>query len=200
MSIRDFASFVADTSTTERASLIAVAVVLLVGLAVLMYVRRHRTGRLRSQFGDPEYAHAVKLAGNRGHAEAGLDARQERVEGFHIRPLAAGDRARFVESWHNLQARFVDSPGGAVIEADQLLSDVMSTRGYPVSEYEQRAADVSVNHPSALPSYRLAHDIALRQAQGKASTEDSRQAMIHYRTLFDELVGAPEMANANATA
>jgi hypothetical protein len=199
MSARDFASFVANTSTTERASLIAVAVVLLAGLAVLMYARRHRTGRLRSQYGDPEYAHAVKLAGTRGHAEAGLDARQERVEGFHIRPLAAGDRARFAESWHNLQARFVDSPGGAVVAADQLLSDVMSTRGYPVSEYEQRAADVSVNHPSALPGYRLAHDIALRQAQGKASTEDARQAMIHYRTLFDELVGAPEMANANAT-
>jgi hypothetical protein len=199
MSARDFASVVANTSTTERASLIAVAVVLLAGLAVLMYVRRHRTGRLRSQYGDPEYAHAVKLAGTRGHAEAGLDARQERVEGFHIRPLAAGDRARFAESWHNLQARFVDSPGGAVVAADQLLSDVMSTRGYPVSEYEQRAADVSVNHPSALPGYRLAHDIALRQAQGKASTEDARQAMIHYRTLFDELVGAPEMANANAT-
>ena len=85
------------------------------------------------------------------------------------------------------------------MEADQLLSDVMSTRGYPVSEYEQRAADVSVNHLAALPNYRLAHDIALRQAQGKASTEDARQAMIHYRTLFDELIGAPEMASANAT-
>ncbi len=141
------------------------------------------------------------MGGLRGATPASPErnARQERVEGFHVQPLAPGDRARFAESWHNLQARFVDSPGGAVLEADQLLSDVMSTRGYPVSEYEQRAADVSVNHPAALPSYRLAHDIALRQAQGKASTEDSRQAMIHYRTLFDELVGAPEMADANAT-
>jgi hypothetical protein len=92
-----------------------------------------------------------------------------------------------------VQARFVDAPGGAVTEADQVLRDVMSTRGYPVSEFEQRAADISVDHPLVLEHYRSAHEIAGRQAQGQATTEELRQAMIHYRTLFEELVGEPEL-------
>jgi hypothetical protein len=101
-----------------------------------------------------------------------------------------------VESWRQVQARFVDGPGGALTEADQLLRDVMSTRGYPVSDFEQRVADVSVDHPLVLEHYRSAHEIAVRQTQGQASTEDLRQAMIHYRTLFEELVGEPELARA----
>jgi len=115
-------------------------------------------------------------------------------------PLVQGDRARFAESWRKVQARFVDGPGGAVTEADQLLRDVMSARGYPVSDFEQRAADISVDHPLVLENYRAAHQIALRQTQGQASTEDLRQAMIHYRTLFDELVGEPEVAHAKAAS
>jgi hypothetical protein len=99
-----------------------------------------------------------------------------------------------------VQARFVDSPGGAVTEADQLLGDVMSTRGYPVSDFEQRAADISVDHPLVLENYRSAHGIAVRQTRGQASTEELRQAMIHYRTLFDELVSEPEMARAKAAS
>jgi hypothetical protein len=95
-----------------------------------------------------------------------------------------------------VQARFVDGPGVALTEADQLLRDVMSTRGYPVSDFEQRAADISVDHPLVLEHYRSAHEIAVRQTQGQASTEDLRQAMIHYRTLFEELVGEPELARA----
>ncbi len=106
----------------------------------------------------------------------------------HIRPLAAADRARFVESWARVQARFVDGPGGAVTEADQLLIDVMSTRGYPMADFEQRVADISVDHPVVLDNYRSAHETALRQTRGQARTEDLRQAMIHYRTLFEELV------------
>jgi hypothetical protein len=116
------------------------------------------------------------------------------VERLHIRPLAPGDRVRFVESWGRVQARFVDGPGGAVTEADQLLGDVMSTRGYPVSDFEQRAADISADHPLVLENYRAAHKSALRQTRAQASTEDLRQAMIHYRTLFEELVGEPEAA------
>ena len=92
------------------------------------------------------------------------------------------------------------SAAGAVTEADQLLSDVMSTRGYPVSDFEQRAADISVDHPLVLENYRTAHEIALRQTQGKASTEDLRQAMVHYRTLFDELVSDPEAALTTAAS
>jgi hypothetical protein len=110
------------------------------------------------------------------------------------KPLSAGDRARFGESWRGVQARFVDGPAGAVTEADQLLGDVMSTRGYPVGDFEQRAADISVDHPLVLENYRKAHEIALQQTRGQATTEDLRQAMVHYRTLFEELVGDPAMA------
>jgi len=142
----------------------------------------------------------VSEGGGRRQAEAGLDKRADRVESFHIRPLGPDDRTRFVESWRRVQARFVDSPGGAVTEADQLLGDVMSTRGYPVSDFEQRAADISVDYPSVLENYCFAHEIALRRTRGQASTEELRQAMIHYRTLFDELAAEPELARAKAAS
>ena len=183
-----------EVSTTQIAIVIAVAVMVVAGIAIWLFIRKRRTERLRTQFGGAEYTRAVKEGGSRRKAEAALDKRAERVEGLHIRPLAPGDRARFVESWGRVQARFVDGPGGAVTDADQLLGDVMSTRGYPVSDFEQRAADISVDHPLVLENYRAAHQIALRQTRGQASTEDLRQAMIHYRTLFEELVGEPETA------
>jgi hypothetical protein len=187
-------------STTQIAMVIAVAVMVVAGIAVWLFTRKRRTKRLRSQFGGAEYARAVKEGGSQRQAEAGLDKRRERVEGLHIRPLTPGDRTRFVESWGRVQARFVDGPGGAVTEADQLLGDVMSARGYPVSDFEQRAADISVDHPLVLENYRAGHQIALRQTRGQASTEELRQAMIHYRTLFDELVGEPEVARAKAAS
>jgi hypothetical protein len=180
-------------STVQIAIIIAVAVLLVAGIAILFSIRKRKTERLRTQFGGAEYNRAVKEGGSRQKAEAALDKRADRVESFHIRPLGPDDRARFVDSWRRVQARFVDGPGGAVTEADQLLRDVMSTRGYPVSDFEQRAADISVDHPLVLEHYRSAHEIAIRQTQGQASTEDSRQAMIHYRTLFEELVGEPEL-------
>lgn len=187
--------------TTELAALvIALAVIVVVGIAAWLFFRKRRTERLRTQFGGAEYNRAVKEDGSRRHAEAGLKERTERVESLNIRPLAPGDRTRFVDSWSRIQARFVDGPGGAVTEADQLLGDVMSTRGYPVSDFEQRAADISVDHPTVLENYRTAHEIAVRQTQGQANTEDLRQAMIHYRTLFEELVGDPELAVAKAAA
>lgn len=182
----------AALSTTDVAVILAVVVIVVAGIATMLFFRRRRTDRLRSKFGGAEYARAVKEGGTRRHAEAGLDERTERVEGFHLRPLAPGDRARFVDSWRRIQARFVDGPASAVAEADQLLGDVMSTRGYPVSEFAQRAADISVDHPLVLENYRTAHDIAIRQTKGQATTEDLRQAMIHYRSLFEELVGEPE--------
>ncbi len=187
-------------STVQTAIIIAVAVILVAGIAILFSLRKHRTGRLRTQFGGAEYTRAVKEGGSRRKAEALLDKRADRVQSFNIQPLGPGDRARFVESWRRVQARFVDGPGGAVTEADQLLRDVMSTRGYPVSEFEQRAADISVDHPLVLENYRSAHEIAVRQTQGQASTEELRQAMIHYRTLFEELVGEPEVARAKAAS
>ena len=187
--------------TTELAALvIALAVIVAVAIAAWLFFRKRRTERLRTKFGGTEYDRAVKEDGSRRHAEAGLKERTARVESLDIRPLAPGDRARFVESWSRIQARFVDGPGGAVTEADQLLGDVMSTRGYPVSDFEQRAADISVDHPLVLTNYRTAHEIAVRQTQGKTNTEDLRQAMIHYRTLFEELVRDPELAVAKAAA
>jgi hypothetical protein len=169
-------------------------VLLVAGIAILFSIRKRKTERLRTQFGGAEYNRAVKEGGSRQKAEAVLDKRADRVESFHIQPLGHGDRTRFVESWRRVQARFVDGPGGALTEADQLLRDVMSTRGYPVSDFEQRSADISVDHPLVLEHYRSAHEIAVRQTQGQASTEDLRQAMIHYRALFEELVGEPELA------
>jgi len=190
-----------EFSTTQIVVAIAVvAVIVAAGIAILFSIRKRRTGKLRAQFGGTEYARAVKEGGSQRKAEAALNKRAERVEGLHIRPLGPGDRARFVESWRKVQARFVDGPGGAVTEADQLLGDVMSTRGYPVSDFGQRAADISVNYPLVLENYRAAHEIAVRQTSGQASTEELRQAMIHYRTLFEELVEEPEVARAKAAS
>jgi hypothetical protein len=187
-------------SAAEAASIILLAAVVAGGVAALMVFRRQlRTQRLRTRFGVPEYARAVEDTGSRKSAEDELDARKRRVEGFHIRPLASGERARFAESWRRIEARFFDSPAGAVTEADQLLDDVLSTRGYPCSSYGRRAADISVDHPVVLTHYRAVHDIELGLAQGKAATEELRLAMLHYRALFDELVCRPEMAHVPAT-
>lgn len=182
----------AQVTTTQIAVVVVVLLLLAAILGILFSIRKRRTARLRAQFGGSEYDRTVRDGGSRRKAEMALDNRAERVEQLHIRPLAAGDRARFVDSWGRVQSRFVDSPGGAVTDADQLLGDVMSTRGYPMSDFEQRAADISVDHPLVLDNYRAAHQSALRQSRGQASTEDLRQAMIHYRTLFDELLAEPE--------
>jgi len=178
-------------TTTELVAIIASVVIVVAGIAVLLFVRKRRSERLRNRFG-AEYDRTVKEEGNQRHAEAQLEKRAERVESFHVRPLASPDRARFVDAWRGIQARFVDDPAGTVVQADQLLGDVMSTRGYPVTDFEQRAADISVDHPVVLENYRAGHEIALRQAEGKANTEDLRQAMIHYRALFEELAGVPK--------
>ena len=193
------------TLSARDLAIIAAAATIVVGvivaaIATWLSLRKRRTENLRTQFGRAEYDRALKEDGSRRHAEAGLKERNERVESLPIRALAPGDRARFIESWQRIQARFVDGPGGSVTEADQLLGDVMSTRGYPVSDFEQRAADISVDHPLVLQNYRTAHEIAVRQAQGKTNTEDLRQAMIHYRTLFEELVSGPELVSAKAAA
>jgi hypothetical protein len=187
-------------STTQLALIIGLVVILVAGIATMLLTRKRRSARLRTQFGGPEYARVVKEGGNQRRAENKLERRAERVESFHIRALAPADHARFLESWRKVQGRFVDSPGGAVTEADQLLGDVMSLRGYPVSDFEQRAADISVDHPLVMENYRAGHGIAVRQTLGQATTEELRQAMIHYRTLFEELVGKPLMARAQAAS
>jgi E1-E2 ATPase len=187
-----------EITTTQIATVVGVILLIAVGIAVLYSIRKRKTERLRTQFGGAEYSRVVEQSDSRRKAEAVLDGRAERVERLHIRPLAAGDRARFVDSWARVQNRFVDGPGSAVTDADQLLGDVMSTRGYPVSDFEQRVADISADHPLVLDNYRAAHHAAVRQAQGQASTEELRKAMIHYRTLFEELVNEPETASAKS--
>jgi hypothetical protein len=175
-----------DLTPTQIAIVIAVIVVV-VGAIVAFYLQRRRSEKLREHFG-PEYDRAVAEGGNRQRAEARLEERADRVKKFHLRPLSPGDRARYAEQWDRVQAHFVDAPAGAVAEADQLLGDLMATCGYPMGDFEQRAADISVEHPVVTQNYRAGHEIAVRQARGQASTEDLRRAMIHYRALFEDLV------------
>jgi hypothetical protein len=186
-------------NTMTMVIIIGVILIGIVGIASAMFLRNSKTRRLLTRFG-PEYTRTVEESGGKRKAEAALEQREKRVEGFAIRPLAASDRERYIASWRTVQAEFVDDPKKSVTQADQLLGDVMSTRGYSVSDFEQRSADISVDHPLVVENYRAAHEIAVRHATGRASTEDLRQAMIHYRTLFDELVGEPEMARAKAAA
>ncbi|HEY1805942.1 MAG TPA: hypothetical protein VGG45_15830 [Terracidiphilus sp.] len=183
---------------------IVIAVVVIVVLVVLALIvnafNRRRTRRLRAQFG-PEYDRTVALAGgHRSKAEARLAERSERVHKLNVRPLNLAERERFVEEWGRVQAHFVDAPAGAVAEADQLVGDVMAECGYPIGEFEERAADISVDHPVVTQNYRAAHEIALRQAGGRATTEELRRAMIHYRALFDELVALPRTTEARPVA
>ena len=169
--------------------IVAVVVVAIILVAGFVWSRRRRSEHLRDQFG-PEYDRAVEASGDRSKAEAELAEREKRVQKLNIRPLEPAERREFLERWSDVQARFVDDPAGAVAFADALLGEVMKARGYPVSDFEQRAGDISVDHPIVVEHYRTAHDIAVRHEHGQASTEDLRQAMIHYRALFDNLVGA----------
>ena len=174
------------------ATLIIVSVVIIAILiaAVWWYSMRQRSEKLRERFG-PEYERTVAEKGDTRRAENELTARQKRVSQLDIRPLAADERRRFNDEWRAVQARFVDDPSTAVRDADALVGRVMEARGYPVGDFEQRSADVSVDHPTVLEHYRAAHEIALRHDQGQASTEDLRQAMVNYRALFAELLEEP---------
>ena len=167
--------------------------ILIIAIAAVLYVRRRRitTAALRKRFG-PEYERAVEVQGSERKAEATLVAREQRVKKLNLHDLDPGERERYLEEWTHVQSRFVDSPKGAVAEADDLVSVLMKTRGYPVSDFDQRAADISVDHPRVLENYRSAHEITLRVGKDEANTEDLRTAMVHYHSLFDELVQAPE--------
>jgi hypothetical protein len=171
--------------------IIVVVTLAVLAAAVFVLMKSRRTSKLRHRFG-PEYERAVDETGGKRKAEAELHDREKRVEKFAIKPLRAGERERYVAAWRRVQGEFVDSPKAAVTHADDLLAEVMSARGYPVGDFEQRSADLSVDHPVFVQNYRAAHDIAARHARGEASTEDLRQAMIHYRALFDDLVSEPD--------
>ena len=162
-----------------------------VAIAVLM-VLRQRSAKLRERFG-PEYDRVVAEKGNRFKAEAELESVEKRVRSYPLTTLSAADRDRFQQSWRKVQATFVDDPSRALSEADQLLGTVMVARGYPPSDFENRAAEISVDHATVVEHYRAGHEIALRHAQRQATTEDLRKGMIHYRDLFEELMGEEQV-------
>ena len=167
--------------------LIVAAAVLIVAMVAWGMMKRKQTKQLQSQFG-PEYERTVEAADNKKTAESELAARRERREQLDIRPLSSAARERYVHQWQIVQVQFVDNPSGAVASADQLIQSVMADRGYPVKDFETRAADLSVDHPDVVENYRHGHRLAQKAADGDGSTEDLRQAMRHYRVLFDDLV------------
>ena len=183
--------------------LIALAALVIVVITVLawLYLRKQKstTAGLRQKFG-PEYERAVLKHGSERKAEAQLADREKRVDKLNLRDLDPMERERFSKGWDSLQSRFIDSPKGVVTEADDLVSSLMKTRGYPVSEFEQRASDISVDHPRVVENYRSAHEIALRVGKDAATTEDLRAAMIHYRSLFEELVQLTATADRKEVA
>jgi hypothetical protein len=165
---------------------ILVAVVIVVLLAVLLAQRR-RTQRLQQQFG-PEYQRTVARAGDQRTAESDLAAREQRRRELDIVALEPAAQARYLEAWRATQGKFVDDPAAATREADVLVARVMRDRGYPVDDFDQQAADVSVDHPQVAENYRAAHAVFQANEQGLASTDDLRQAFVHYRSLFAQLL------------
>ncbi len=178
-------------------ALVIVVLVIVLAAIVWMVVRKRRSAKLRERFG-PEYDRVLQREGDARKAEGVLEFREKRREKFKVRPLSPADRSSFAVRWNEVQARFVDDPRGAVTVADSLVTDVMQARGYPIGEFEQRAADISVDHPVVVENYRSAHAIAMRHSAGQASTEDLRQAMVHYRALFQELLDEPRAQRKGA--
>jgi hypothetical protein len=180
-----------QTIDTQTWIILAAAVVIgLVAIGAWFY-RRKQSHRLQEHFG-PEYDRTVNELGSRTKGESDLKAREKRVERLEILPLAPPEAARFTEAWRALQSRFVDNPKGVVIEAEQLVRELMEKRGYPMGDFERRAGDISVDHPDVVANYRSAQAIALRDQQGSADTEELRKAVVHYRALFDELLEVRE--------
>jgi hypothetical protein len=171
-------------------TVIIVAVLIVVALAVIGWAvtQRRRSLKLQHRFG-PEYNHAVNEFGGKTKAEAELTKREQRVAQLNIIPITAADAARFSNTWSALQGRFVDNPKGVLAEADLLVRELMVKRGYPMGDFELRAADISVDHPGVVKNYRAAQVIAVRNERGEADTEELRKAVVYYHTLFDELLG-----------
>lgn len=183
--------------TTTGWIIVAVVVVALAIIGFFVW-RSRRSHTIQDRYGS-EYQRAVEHAGSRSKAESELREREARVAKLPLTELTAEQRARFTEAWTALQTEFVDEPQAAVVHADVLLGDVMKARGYPVGDFEQRAADISVDHPVVVENYRAAHEIAMHHGTGTGTTEDLRKAMLHYRTLFEELVKDGDTSGSAAT-
>jgi hypothetical protein len=170
---------------------------LIIGVVVILVIiglilgavssRRQRTKRFQKKFG-PEYDHTVQSAGNEKKAQAELDQRQKHVDTLDIRPLSVSEREHYQAEWKAVQNKFIDQPGQATVEADHLIMEVMKVRAYPVSDFEQRAADLSITYPELVSNYRAAREIAIKNEHHQANTEELRQALVYYRSLFDELL------------
>jgi hypothetical protein len=173
--------------------IVLVALVLL-GVVLWLAMMRRRSEQLREVYG-PEYDRTVEESEDRRAAESELVERQKRVEEFDIQPLDPAERTRFASRWIAVQSRFVDDPKSALGEADELVTEVMSERGYPMDDFDQRAADVSVSHPRVVEDYRAAHGISERVGSNDATTEDMRQALVHYRALFSDLLDEGETSD-----
>jgi hypothetical protein len=184
-----------DTTTIVIAVVVLVIIGALLGVA---FSRRKRSEKLHDKFGT-EYDHTVQTMGNEKKAQTELKERQKHVETLNIRPLTASEHERYLADWKAVQSKFVDEPGQAVIDADGLIMEVMQLRNYPIADFDQRAADISVNYPALVTNYRAAREIALKNKQGQASTEELRQAMIYYRPLFEELLGTETVLVAEKT-
>lgn len=175
-----------QTMDTETLAIAAVVILAVIAIAVWFW-NRSQSRRLEQRFG-PEYARTVDELGSRPKAEAELRTREKRVEKLNIVPLAPAEAARFSSAWKTLQGRFVDNPKGVLVEADQLVRELMAKRGYPMGDFESRYADISVDHPAVVDHYRAARVIAQRDRRGEADTEELRKAVVHYRALFDDLL------------
>lgn len=184
------------TNTWLIAAEVALALIVILSLFFYLRGRRNRTAGLRARFG-PEYGRAVVTHGSKSKAEGKLEDRETRVEGLKIRQLGATQRERFLADWQMVQSRFLDHPKGAVTEADELISALLLARGYPQADFDQRAADISVNHPRLVQYYRTAHGVAVPMGGREATTEELRAAMIEYRALFDELMQVEPAAIRN---
>jgi len=171
----------------------AIAIFFVVGVVIAtialvwMAIRNSRTKQLKSRFG-PEYRRVARAEGGASEAESILLAREKRVKKLDIKPLTEAQRNEFADIWEHAQAEFVDDPVAAVTHADVLVQEVMSVRGYPVADFEQRVADVSVDHPAVVQNYRLAHEIAEQNDSEDVGMEKLREAMLHYRALFADLL------------
>ena len=180
-----------ETIDTQTWIILAGVVVLALVAVGAWFYRRNQSHKLQDRFG-PEYDRTVTELGSRTKGESELKAREKRVEKLDILPLAPSEVARFSEAWQALQGRFVDNPKGVVVQAEQLVRELMEKRGYPMGDFERRAGDISVDHPDVVANYRAAQAIAVREQRGSADTEELRKAVVHYRALFDELLEVRE--------
>jgi hypothetical protein len=179
-------------NTLTTIIIVVVVLVIIGGILGMVFAGRRRSKRLHDQFGS-EYDHTVQSMGDEKKAQAELAERQKHVKALDIRPLSISERERYLADWTAIQSKFVDEPGQAIVDADHLIMEVMQVRAYPVSDFEQRAADISVSYPALVSNYRAARAIALKNEQHQANTEELRQAMIYYRSLFEELLKTEEV-------